>query len=259
MPLNSELVRMFRHNGYIVLPQRLPGQTVNSLRQAIRHDIEHEVEPVDRDASGQISRISQIWERGGVFQEVLAAPMLLDAMESLIGPNIVMLLNRHNHATLRLSGETGTGRVHRDNLQWTRSMATVIFYLADTNVENGCTHVIPGSDLLSLGTTNLHAISQDLTLRDTGVLDQLLPVPVEVGGMLVIDGMLLHCPGENKTDKVRTSMTAGYHAVDELASVDDPARVLVRGNKLYQGNRPKASTGPSRSRQIKQNGTEVNW
>jgi hypothetical protein len=31
-------------------------------------------------------------------------------------------------------------------------------------------------------------------------------------------------------------MTFGYHSVDDLASVDDPQRILVRGQRRYAGH-----------------------
>jgi hypothetical protein len=32
------------------------------------------------------------------------------------------------------------------------------------------------------------------------------------------------------------SMTMGYHSADDLASVDDPQRILVRGRRHYAGH-----------------------
>ena len=56
------------------------------------------------------------------------------------------------------------------------------------------------------------------------------------GGMLAINSMMLHAAGQNKTDDTRMSMTVGYHSVDELSEVENPKRVLVRGERPYQGN-----------------------
>jgi hypothetical protein len=32
------------------------------------------------------------------------------------------------------------------------------------------------------------------------------------------------------------SMTVGYHSVDELSGMENPKRVLVRGQRIYLGN-----------------------
>ena len=56
------------------------------------------------------------------------------------------------------------------------------------------------------------------------------------GGMLVIDSLIFHRIGANRTDRTRMSMTVGYRSVDELAGVEDPNCLLVRGQRQYTGN-----------------------
>jgi hypothetical protein len=56
------------------------------------------------------------------------------------------------------------------------------------------------------------------------------------GGMLVIDSMIVHGIGQNRTDGTRMSMTIGYHSVDELSDVPNPKRIRVRGDTVYDGN-----------------------
>ncbi|HTE20546.1 MAG TPA: phytanoyl-CoA dioxygenase family protein, partial [Armatimonadota bacterium] len=101
-------------------------------------------------------------------------------------------------------------------------------------LENGCTWVIPGTHFLP-GRTTL-PVEEDEALRRTGLLDQALPVPMPAGGLLVLDSLLFHGAGPNRTEGSRTSLTAGYHSVDELSAVPNPQRVLVRGRQLYMGN-----------------------
>ena len=101
-------------------------------------------------------------------------------------------------------------------------------------MENGCTWVVPGTHLLpGLPYTTL---SQDESLLRSGILDQAVPVPMPAGGLLALDSLVMHSPGENRTDGTRISMTAGYHSVDELSSFENPKQVLVRGERIYMGN-----------------------
>jgi len=226
MPLTPEHVQLFRHNGFIKLPTRLSGETVSQLKDAIWKDIREEIEPVVRDSTGQVVRISNIWGRSPIFRDVLVSPAVLDPLECVLGPNIELTKNRHNHATLRLAGETSAASVslHRDVLQWSRTILSVIFYLEETMLENGCTHVVPGTHLLSSPS------------KTSAIFDQIVPVPMSAGGMLAIDSTLYHGVGINRTDGTRMSMTVGYHSVDELSGGDQPKRVLVRGERLYMGN-----------------------
>src|SRR5947209_1500254 len=150
MSLPAEQVRFFRHNGFLKLPAPLPGTLLRELREAVSRDISDEVAPVVRDRHGRLVRISDIWGRGSPFREALTCAQVLDPLEALLGPNIELITNRHNHACLRLA-EDGTAYLHRDILQWSRSIVTVLFYLEDTTLENGCTRVVPGTHLLLSG------------------------------------------------------------------------------------------------------------
>jgi phytanoyl-CoA hydroxylase len=233
MSLTPEQVRLFRHNGFIKLPGGLSPERVTRLKEAVWSDIRAEAEPLVRDRQGRVVRISDIWNRDPVFRETLTSPEVLDPLEALLGPNIELICNRHNHATLRLA-EEGADYMHRDVLQWSRTIVTVLFYLEETTVENGCTRVVPGSHLFP-GVTSL-SLAEDEFIQRSGVLDQAVPVPMPTGGLLAIDSFLMHGAGRNNTQGTRISMTVGYHSVDELSDVVNPKRVLVRGTRLYKGN-----------------------
>ena len=233
MHLTDDQIRLFRHNGYVKLPTRLAEALVERVKAAVWRDIRGEVPPVMRDRHGRVVRISAIWDRDPVFREALTCAEVLDPLESLLGPNIELITNRHNHATLRLAGE-GSEYFHRDVLQWSRSIVTVLFFIEATTVENGCTLVVPGTHLLP-ATTTLR-LREDVGIEASGVLEQALPVPMPAGGLLAIDSMIYHSAGVNETQGTRLSLTMGYHSVDELADVENPKRVLVRGSRVYIGN-----------------------
>ncbi|HZP83326.1 MAG TPA: phytanoyl-CoA dioxygenase family protein [Chthonomonadaceae bacterium] len=233
MRLTPEQVALFRHNGFVKLPGRLPDETVAALKASIWQQVEAEVAPVVRDKQGRVVRLSKIWERGSPFREALTCPQVLDPLEALLGPNIELVTNRHNHTTLRLA-EDNVDYFHRDVLQWSRTIVTVLFYLEDSTVENGCTWVVPGTHLLA-GRKTIN-LTQDEELKRAGLFEQAVPVPMPAGGLLAIDSMILHTAGKNTTPGTRLSMTAGYHSADELSPVENPKRVLVRGERIYMGN-----------------------
>lgn len=233
LSLTPEQFHLFRHNGFLKLPGRLSPERVAELRETIWRHIREEVQPVVRDRQGRVVRISNLWDREPIFRETLTGPEVLEPLAALLGPNIEFIRNRHNHATLRLA-EDGTDYFHRDILQWSRTIVTVLFYLEEATVENGCTYVIPGSHWL-LGSRSL-SLERDEDIRRAGLLDQAVPVPMPEGGLLVIDSYLMHSAGVNHTDGTRISMTAGYHSVDELSDAPNPKRVLVSGERIYQGN-----------------------
>lgn len=231
--LTSEQVWFFRHNGFLKLPQVLPKDRVKALKQAILNDVECGAEPVVRNQEGRVVRLSKLLSRDQVFSDTVTDPIVLGPLTSLLGPNIEVVLNRHNHATLNVAGKSDS--FHRDVLQWTRSLVTVIFYLEATTLENGCTQVVPGSHVWP-GVSVLHNLQQDDRIERSGLLQQALPVPMPEGGMLAIDSLIFHRIGDNVTDQTRMSITVGYHSADELSLADQPKRMLVKGERIYSGN-----------------------
>ncbi len=229
MALTPQEIQLFRHNGFIKFPTQLSKDHVAALKAAALKDMEEAVEPVARQ-DGRIIRISAVWQRGGIFQETITCDEILNPLESLLGSNIEFVLNRHNHVYLRDAGSTHSLDLHRDVRHWSRTIATVLVYLEETTLENGCTRVVPGSHHLpAFAQLEGEAIQQIAA-------SQAIPLPMPAGGLLAIDSMIIHSAGINRTDKTRMSMTLGYHSADELASGDNPKKVLVRGTRPYRGN-----------------------
>lgn len=234
MELTPQEIQLFRHNGFIKFPTQLSTDHVAALKTAALKDIAEGVEPVARQ-DDRIIRISAIWERGGIFRETITCDEILNPLESLLGSDIEFVLNRHNHVYLRDAGSSHSLALHRDVRHWSRTIATVLVYLEDTNLENGCTRVVPGS----------HHLPAFANLKDEALQEvaagQAIPLPMPAGGLLAIDSMIIHSAGINHTEGTRMSMTLGYHSADELASGDNPKRVLVRGVRPYRGNdKPRA-------------------
>ena len=232
--LTTYQMNHFRHCGYLLLPTRLPDDVIDGLKEAIRNDITALVEPVARDTEGRPVRLSALLDRHPVFAETGSSDAVVGPLSSLLVPNILMLRNRHNHATMNFSSNKRDD-FHRDNVQWSRGLLTVIFYLEDTTVENGCTEVVPGTHLL-LCVTVLHRLADTEWIDQSGLLDQALPIPAKAGQMMVIDSTIFHRAGSNPMDGSRMSMTIGYQSVDELADAPEPTRILISGERIYMGN-----------------------
>ena len=227
--LTFEQIQHFRHSGYLKLGQ-LPSERVERLKKAVWSDIEAEVEPVVRSKEGRIVRISNVVDRDPIFLDTASCSQVIEPLSCILGPNIQLIKNRHNHATLRTSSEHYDS-LHRDVKQWSRTIFTIIFYLEETTVENGCTWFVPGSH---------HFPGVDGKIGEerwtATVSEQAVPLPMSAGGMVLIDGMVMHRAGSNTTSDTRMSMTMGYHSVDEISDVRDPKRILVHGEDLYSGN-----------------------
>ena len=234
MHLTHEQVRLFRHNGFLKLTDRLPEEVVTRLKAAAWKDLREAVAPVVRDKEGRVVRLSNILDRDPVFREAATHPTVLDPMESLLGPNIEIVQNRHNHIQLRPPG-ANPDHLHRDVLQWSRGIVTAIFYLEESTVEKGCTQVVPGTHLLP-ACGDAHNVDGVEWVQQAGVLDQAVLAPMPAGGMLAIDSLIFHGATPNRSDETRMSLTLGYHSVDELSEGSDDKTLLARGRRVYKGN-----------------------
>lgn len=238
MKLSHEQVRFFRQSGYIKLKEKIPESLLEDIKKIVLLQFSKRIEPFRLDSLGRVARIDELIKRDPIFYEIFSSPTILDPLESILGPNLELTLNRHNHATLNLK-DSNRARLHRDVLQWSRSLVTAIIYLDDATTETGCTYIIPGSHYLPfVGTPNNGGTWMDEHSVYAPLIDQAIPVPMERGSILLFDSLAFHTAGENKTDTSRMSLCVGYHSVDELIdpSVVNEKTILVRGERLYRGN-----------------------
>lgn len=68
-PLTMQQIQLFRNNGFLCLPECLPEETVEALKNAIRDDIDNEVEPIVRNKDGRAIRISASMDRDSIFRD----------------------------------------------------------------------------------------------------------------------------------------------------------------------------------------------
>lgn len=230
-------IDFFRRAGYLKFDAMYSDEEVECLRGAITDQCEQGIEPCLIDSLNRVYRLNSIFDRNTIFRNALTKKELLDILESLVGPNIEFLKNRHNHATINRSQDTHY-RLHRDILQWSRGLVSVIVYLDDASVDSGATHIIPTSQYLPyVGTPNNGGTWMDEHHIFATLLKQSVQVEVQKGGVLIFDSLAFHSVGQNKGVDTRMSMVAGFTSVDELYPIaDNSLREIVRGERLYRGS-----------------------
>jgi len=171
-----------------------------------------------------------MWVGPAVFQ-VLRNGKLLDAVESLIGPEIYS--NPTQHVRLKppehlcpINEETGNVQLgatpwHQDTGVVTpeadkTEMLTVWFSLWDATIENGCLEIIPQSHSEGL-LQHCHArggMSRGFGLH---IPDELLraedcvPLPMKRGTVLFFHRLNCHCSLPNNSDNIRWSFDLRYN------------------------------------------------
>lgn len=229
-------VDFFRRSGYLKYEGVFSREEVQLLKDLVLNHCQRKIVPCLEDDLGRVYRLNQLFDREKLFRKALTNKAILDILEPLIGPNIEFVKNRHNHATVNTARDTKF-RLHRDVLQWSRNIVSVIVYLDDATVDSGATYIIPCSQYLPfVGTPNNGGTWMDEHHVFAALLQQAVQIEVASGGILVFDSLAFHSVGPNKGLGTRVSIAAGYTSVDELVTIEDNTlREVVRGERLYRG------------------------
>jgi phytanoyl-CoA hydroxylase len=239
MTLSLQQIQHFRYTGYL----RLAGVFSPALVAETSDFLTKEFAQADGygavRSGGQVKLYDFVGRAGDLGTRLVRHPVLVDALTSLLGPNVVMTVNRHNQASINAPGEAEP-RLHRDVLQWTRNVLTAVVYLQDSNEDNGCTYLIPGSHyapFVGVPQKDGGGTWMDEHEEFAGLLDQTVPVPVGKGGVLLMDSLVFHSVGPNRSTSERRSIVLGFNSVDELDPRGlDRHQFLIAGEDLYRGN-----------------------
>jgi ectoine hydroxylase-related dioxygenase (phytanoyl-CoA dioxygenase family) len=231
-PLSAP-ISFFHAVGYLKVPDLVDTDECAQLR-----DVTDQI--VELSVAGNVmrrpdrTRIDQAVSMHPAILTVATSDRLVSVLEPVLGPNIELVENRHNHlSTYRLPA---TDRLHRDILQWSRSIVTVLVYLSDCTDLAASTRVVPGSHLWpSTGQPNNGGTWLDESATYSSLRDQALPVPTRAGDVILMHGQLYHAGAGASAVGPRIVLTLAYRSADELEE-HEPARCrLVSGRRTYRG------------------------
>jgi phytanoyl-CoA hydroxylase len=233
--LTYQQVNFFRQMGYYKLRDTISDKYISRMKAVVDDHILRQIKPYRANAMKRITHLEDITDRDPVFLEVVQSALILNPLESLLGPNVELVSNWHNRAIINAKGDN-TVRFHRDVLQWSHSVISIIIYLEEATFDNGCTLIIPSSQHLPLDDANGVNRTDEYYIF-TDLIDQAVPIPMPRGGVLLFDGRAIHSWGENRTAGTRASITLAFQSVDELDGVEDrSSRILILGERIYKGN-----------------------
>jgi ectoine hydroxylase-related dioxygenase (phytanoyl-CoA dioxygenase family) len=160
MKLTQEKIDFFFENGYLKYGAVLEAEEMETLRR------EYDLEFLKADAScrnlsesegsaaddkekspQKMLQITQICERNIHFRKAVFNDQILDVVEELMGPGIMLF---HDQALFKPAKTGGPVPWHQDNGYWNCSPANLIscwIALDDAYRENGAMQVLPGSHL----------------------------------------------------------------------------------------------------------------
>jgi ectoine hydroxylase-related dioxygenase (phytanoyl-CoA dioxygenase family) len=222
MDLLSEAeVRQYHEQGYLVPSFRLPTALVDRLRDALDRLLRDNpgVRP-EKLVSAHLARSGGRANDEGVrgqaeFLALARNEQILDAVEQLIGPDIILW---GCHVFCKPAGDGHETPWHQDGHYWPiRPLATCTVWVAldESVTENGCLRVIPRSHLARTSHPHLHEDRQDLALQqrlseDSFDAGSAVDLELQPGQMSMHDVYMIHGARANRSAKRRAGVALRY-------------------------------------------------
>ncbi len=243
--LTAEQVDFYNTQGYLVLQHLLTDADLSPAREAMSQKVDMIADDLLR--GGKIKdllrerpfkyRLAELFagltdqdflkygrgwrDRLPGYFILMSNPKILDAVQSLIGPEI--FANPVYNVRPKVP-RVAAGAVpwHQDKSYWPDANAnpviTVWIPLVDATTVNGCLHLIPGTH------TKRVVVHHQETYSSTGyfALDEkvtkgkkVLQLPLPAGSAVLFNDRLLHMSTPNNSDHVRWSVDLRYQPTDQ--------------------------------------------
>jgi phytanoyl-CoA hydroxylase len=238
--LTEEDIWYFKTTGFYQVRQTLPDELVQRLNAVTDTEIAQMNEPIVWEENGipkpeNVRRLSKIFDRDQVYLEAASHPIVLDVLENIIGPNIEILTNKHNHIMVRPAGSYPVPW-HAGEEPYDHTLITALIYLEASTLENGCIRIVPGSHNRPF-INKRRPQKQREDFKDCDHYYRSVPIPMPRGGILLFNDCCFHGSDTNFSNHSRRSMTVAFRAHDAHDVLkDDPEKILVRGEKAYTGH-----------------------
>jgi phytanoyl-CoA hydroxylase len=223
---------LYRENGYVLVPGVFDAADVEEMREAIArilenvegtaHDRDHtwRGDHIDEDElrTLQVKGFHDLPYHDAVFTRMVAQPSIVEVLTSLIGPNVQL---HHTKMLVKPPEKGAPFPMHQDYPYFPHERHSVLaasIHLDDTDEENGCLHVVPGSH--KFGPLEAHGESKTVDYP----LESGTPCPAAAGDVLFFNYLTIHGSGTNRSTRPRRNVLFQYR---------DPADppVLVDGRE----------------------------
>ena len=226
--LTSDQSSKFERDGFFVMEDFFSLSEVEEVRREIttivdRHpNVPEELVQIEPSVKrGDITppsvelgvrKLFRMAKHNDHFRSIAFNPKMVGVAKDLVGPNITlfqtMLLMKPPHF--------GGSKVwHQDNAYFRLAPKEIIgFWIAcdDTDPENGCMHVIPGSHVHGLAEHG--GVQDDYGLLEPPSVKDAVACPMKAGTALVFHGEIYHYTPENTSDQRRRALQ--YHYANSI-------------------------------------------
>jgi hypothetical protein len=213
--LSPEEIAAYRRDGYIVPRLRLNGDDLAGLQDAVSHLVEDNPTLLDQSIVGPHvpgSGVQGVKVRSpGYWKRIALHPRILDMVEQVIGPDIILWGTTLFYKRAISGPETGW---HRDGQVWPiKPLATTSVWIAATEStsRNGCLRVIPSSHAAQHIGEHVFEDRKDMIVRRSLAKEEFddgtaVDVELEPGQMVMFDVYTIHGAAHNRGSVPR----AGY-------------------------------------------------
>jgi len=224
--LTTQQVEQFNTRGYTVCPGFLSAGQVDALlaetaratqgHTLAEHDAERmEMEPEQSPDGTAVRRLYEPCSYYDVFEQLSEGETLLDCVEQLFGPNLLFHYSKLNMKP----AEVGSVVEWHQDLSYypltnTDSLA-VLFYLDDTDVENGALQLLPNRHRDPLLGHSQDGFFQGRLVENVDVSEAELATG-PAGTAVFMHGMTPHASAPNSSTRPRRTLILSYRAADAL-------------------------------------------
>jgi hypothetical protein len=247
--LNTEQLCQYNEQGFCVCRGFLSKQDVNASLEDVEsicagatlatHDATRmEMEPDQPPDGTLVRRLYEPCTHYDRFRALSDSTKLLDAVEQLIGRNLIFHYSKLNMKPPHIGSVV---EWHQDMVYYpltNRDSLAVLFYLDDADRTNGCLQIIPG---LHTGPPFNHTRDGIFQGKVTQPVDESKAVLIEgeAGTAIFMHCMATHSSAPNQSSRPRRTLILSYRAADAYPiyvpemTIKDEERVRhVRGERL---------------------------
>jgi ectoine hydroxylase-related dioxygenase (phytanoyl-CoA dioxygenase family) len=195
---SDELQSDFYENGYVILPEKIDKKSLELLTQCC-------IENIDFYASSYY--ISTI-EIQNIEHRKIANKVFWEATNKIAEKYLHNYKQYYGGYGVKFSKETTLLNAHQDTTMVpygsNRTGLTLWTPLMDVDEENGCVQIIPKSHRYN---RLPRATGCDFAYKDYNkeIIEQMLPIKLKRGEVLIMDQSLIHYSGSNKSEYIRVA------------------------------------------------------
>jgi len=233
--MSADHAAAYAEHGYVLVPGVFDADDVEAMRDAIarildgvsgtEHDRDHtwrgsHVAEEERKKL-QLKGFHDLPYHDGVFTRMVAHARLVDVLTSLIGPNVQL---HHTKMLVKPPEQGAPFPMHQDYPYFPHERHSVLaasVHLDDTDEENGCLHVIPGSH--RWGPLEAQGVSKSLDYP----LESGVPCPAAAGDVLFFNYLTVHGSGINRSSRTRRNVLFQYRDPADVPLLSDAGEAHV--------------------------------